>query len=195
VRPAFFARKAGHINRARAPGEMRAVAACLFLAPWLLAPCEIGAQPAPTPGANASNATRVNFTVFGAGANVSAGQIAGQLNADGWSLTVLDSSVSNNPAIAPSPAGNRTRVNCTLTPNATDCQAEDSGLAWWVILLIVFFSVAGAAGLGVLIWYLYSTYTPRTAGYAPVYAPGQAGDPKVIPVALVSLVHPAARET
>lgn len=173
---------------------MRTAAACLWLALWLLVRREAAAQNIPPSLANRSNSSLVNFTVFGVEKNMSAGQIAGQLNIDGWDLVVTDSKVLDNAVIAPASAGNKTLVNCTLTPNATDCQGGgDDGLAWWVIVLIVLFSVAGAAGLGVLIWYLYTTYRPRTAGYAPVFGSSPPPDHKVISVALVSLVLPVPR--
>lgn len=172
---------------------MRGTTACVALALGFLARCGVMCQSAT---GNASNGTLVNLTVNRVPANVNASVIANVMNQDGWGVNVRLSVESNEVGASAASAGNRTTPNCTLTPNATDCQSGgNAGLAWWAIFLIVLFTLAGAAGLGWLIWYLYSTYTPRTAGYLPVPWPQPPPDPKVIPVALVALVNPAPRDT
>ena len=165
---------------------MQAVVRACVLWLWLLGlAC---AQNSASNGTNSTNNTQVGFVVTGADQNASVGGIANGLSNAGFAPKVRKSDeyweVRSEHHHS---AGNATKVNCTATPNATDCLDNGGGLSWWVIFLIVFFSIAGAAGLGWLIWYLYTRFGPRLHGYK--VATGQ-DDCKIICVQLVAAMRP-----
>lgn len=108
------------------------------------------------------------------------------------------------PGVETTPAPTK---NCSgVIVNGTSCPGDgEGGLSLWAIIGIAAGSVAGAALLAVLIWFLVTKYGPKSnkvSGYTPVPAkppdpPGaKPADPaavKVIPVNLVT--HPAPPAT
>lgn len=158
----------------------------------LLVCCGAQAQTLDTTGSkNSTNKTIVDVSIVGVGEEVNGDQMGAALNESGWDVKVVAAEFARDARVAP--AGNTTKPNCTLASNTTECQpAEASGLTWWAWTLIVLGSLMGAAGLGVLIWWLYITYTPNPRGYTVVPTIQRPPDPRVIHVALVTPMCPHA---